>query len=217
MDFLTLALLVSFLPILGIVTIQIQQQISGFVSFASITTLTDETGILANPTVLAAQPGVLTTHTTNTTGSLTMTNSSHGIVTGQRIDIYWTGGQCYGAVAGTVAGSVVPIASVSGGSNLPASSTAVTVGIPISAPFPVTGNNIQAVAMFTATVNGYFVFNNGSADVSATYLLAGQTSSWYVGAAGTNPLASATPTVVWMSHSDTAASHKDLQVMAATH
>ena len=196
-------------------TISLGKSISGLVTAGSSVSASDVTGIVAGPTVPAAQPGVLTTHTTNTTGSLTMTNANHGIITGQRIDIYWTGGQCYGAVAGTVSGLVVPIASVSGGSNLPASSTAVIIGISTVAAFPCTGNNIQGLVASSSKLS-YFVFNSGS-DIVALLVQAGDLYEWYVGATYANPLASSTPTVVYMSHNDITQAHTDLQTACVTH
>jgi hypothetical protein len=210
-------LLFVSLVILGVVSLNITHNVSGFVAASDGVSLTDNEGIIASPaSVLAAQPGVLTTHTTNTTGSLTMTNASHGIITGQRIDIYWTGGQCYGAVAGTVAGAVVPIASVSGGSNLPASSTAVTVGIPLQTTFSLTGNNLTALVLSTPQ-NGYFVFDASSSDVLAEYVVGGRVFTWDTTAPAANPLAGLVPTSVWMSHSYVSGPVTTMQAAAITH
>jgi hypothetical protein len=189
--------------VIGLVSMSFNSSVGGAITLNQNVTVTDNFGVQTNPTPIAAQPGTLTTHTTNTTGTLTMTNANHGITTGQRIDIFWSGGQCYGAVVGTVAGTTVPIASVSGGSNLPAQGTAVTVGIPISAPFSLTGNNLTGLALFMPSgQNGYIVFNNGSSDVYAAYLTGGYISTWKSGDPQSNPLAGAVPTVCWMSHSD---------------
>lgn len=209
---------VSFLFILGVVTVTVQKNISGGLISASMTqSVTDNVGVLANPNVPAAQPGVLTTHTTNTTGTMTMTNSNHGITTGQRIDIYWTDGQCYGAVAGTVSGTSVPIASVSGGSNLPASSTAVVVGIATSAPFNLTGNNLQALILAATSASGYFVINDGSSDDFAAFVSAGFVYAWIKGDVAANPLATYTPTTVFISHNSIAGAVPGMQAAAVTH
>jgi hypothetical protein len=198
MSFLTFCILLG-------VTMTLTKQVAGLVSGYESAVITSDGGVIGSASVPPAQPAVLTTHTTNTTGSLTMSNSNHGIVTGQRIDIYWTGGQCYGAIAGTVAGEVVPIASVSGGSNLPTSSTPVTVGICTSVTFGVTGNNIQAlVGIMPAGQNGYIVFNTGSADLTAWYMTSGFISDWVAGNSGSNPLAGDVTAVAYLSHNNTA-------------
>ncbi len=203
------------LGVAGTVTVSITKAVGGFINGSQSSVYSDETGVLANPTVPVGQPGVLTTHTTNTTGSLTMTNALHGITTGQRIDVYWAGGQCYGAVAGTVSGLVVPIASVSGGSNLPASSTPVTIGICTSAPFNVVGANLAALVLITG-VNGYFVIANGG-DLVAYYLTAGTMATWGTGDVGVNPILSGTPTKVFMSHTNTTVPATSMMAAAVSH
>ena len=216
---------VGFLLLIGsglkVVSQVFNNSTSGQTGGQSSVTITANGSVKGSALVPAAQPGVLTTHTTNTTGSLTMTNSNHGIITGQRIDIYWTGGQCYGAVAGTVAGSVVPIASVSGGSNLPASSTAVTIGICTSAAFEATGNNVTSLVCCPpinnpVALDSYFVFASvAPADILTEYVITGTFFQWYTGNGVTNPLAGLVPLKVWMSHDDTA-SAQTLECAATT-
>lgn len=201
---------------MGLVTVQINRSCSGYVQGNQTITVTDDNGITANPTIIAAQPGVLTTHTTNATGTMTMTNSSHGLTTGQRVDLYWTGGQCYGAVLGTVSGTTVPIASVSGGSNLPASSTAIVVGIATSVPFSLIGSNLQALVA-TGPQQGYFVYNDGTSDDLAILIVAGGVSIWAVQDPSVNPLAGDTPTKVYVSHSYTVGSVTGMTTAAIVH
>jgi hypothetical protein len=215
--FLLLGLLLCVaLTVLGVASLSITVSLSGVVNKTSTATQTDSTSVTANPTVPAAQPAVLAVHTTNSTGSLTMTNSGHGIITGQRFDLYWSGGHCYGAVAGTVAGLTVPIVSVSGGDNLPAAATPVTVGIATSAPFNAVGANITAMALATSQ-NGYFVFADGGGDLFAAYVTAGFIDTWKTGDVRANPLVSGTPTKVWMSHDYVTGAVSDMVAVAITH
>lgn len=176
----------------------------GNIAGAAVVSVTDDVTFNEQiPAIPAAQPGVLTVRTNNTSGSLTMTNAGHGIITGQRIDLYWTGGQCYGAIAGTVAGTVVPIASVSGGSVLPAAATAINVGIPQQRTLAITGNNLSALLLASA-VAGYVVFSSvAPADLLAVYLTAGIAYDWFTGNGVTNPLAAVTVATVWVSHGTT--------------
>lgn len=202
--------------ILWTVKLTVGTSVSGLISANESVSGTDSLGVQANPTVPVAQPAALTVRTTNTTGTLTMTNAGHGIVTGQRFDLYWVGGSCYGAIAGTVAGTSVPIASVSGGSALPSAGTSVTVGISTLATFGMVGDNLAALVLSTGT-EGYFVFNDGAADVYGVKLGAGRVHAWKSGDGYANPLAGATPTRVYMSHSSTTAAVTSMQAAAVSH
>jgi hypothetical protein len=213
--FLLIALVISVVH--GLVSLNFQTSVSGVISGSSSTLVSGEASILANPTILSAQPATLTTRTNNTSGSLTMTNSNHGIVTGQRVDLYWSGGQCYGAMVGTVSGTTVPIASVAGGDNLPIATTAIKVGIANAVVFNLVGDNIQGLAMLMPSgANGYFVFYTGSANAYAQYVTAGQVASWYTGGVGTNPLAGDTITTVYISHDLTTGSISGASAAAVT-
>lgn len=180
----------------------------GNVSGQQQTTITDNLMSNIIESIPAAQPGSLTTRTNNTAGTLTMTNANHGITTGQRLDLYWTGGQAYGAVAGTVSGTSVPIASVAGGSALPAANTAINVGLCQQVLVACTGNNLSAKLEALPTgSNGYYVFDSSApADLLADYVVGGIMSSWFTGNGVTNPLAAVTVASVWMSHNNTAGS-----------
>jgi hypothetical protein len=220
---LTAILLVTFAALLmGVNTITINSSCTGVVSGNGSQTFTDNLTVEASPTsILATQPAVLTVHTTGTTGTLTMTNSSHGIVTGQRLDLYWSGGQCFNAVAGTVAGTSVPIASVSGGTALPAASTPITVGIPFQTSFPVTGNNLAALVL-TTPHQSYFVFDVSSTDDVEILLpepLVNQSTAYMWGNNGTltNPLTGFVVTSVWISHSYVTGPISTIQAVALAH
>lgn len=196
-------------------TVGVTVSTSGAISSTGAQNVSDSTVVEGSKSPLAAQPAVLTTRGGNTTGSLTMTNSGHGIITGQRLDLYWTvngvNGQAYDAVAGTVSGTTVPIASIAGGTSLPIATSPIIVGIPVSTSFPVTGNNVTCLQAglpnFPGTpAAGYFVFTDGASQ-EAVFVPTGPGGGNFVYAngspiIGTNPLASQTPTTVWMSHSN---------------
>ncbi len=217
---LTVLFLIAVLLLAGpmwTVAMRFTTQIQGLVTATYDATLADETGVLANPNVLAAQPAVLTTRTNNTSGSLTMTNSSHGIITGQRVDLYWTGGHCYGAIVGTVSGTTVPIASVIGGDNLPIATTVINVGICESSPFSFTGDNLTGLALSSPDTAGYIVVADGSNSLYAVYLPSGGVDFWNTGLTGTNPLAGDTPTKVFFSHSTTTSLITTMRAGAIVH
>lgn len=77
-----------------------------------------------NETIPAAKSGTLTTRTDNSNGVITM-SSGHGIVTGNVINIYWTGGSRKGITASVSTNAL----TVTGGSgdNLPTANTAIRV------------------------------------------------------------------------------------------
>lgn len=217
---MTLVLSLVFLGImaaliLGAVAMTFSRGVGGFANMNDNVPLTDNIGVQANPTLVAAQPATLSV-VSGTTGTLTMTNASHGIVTGQRVDLYWVGGQCYGVTVGTVAGTTVPFTAVSGGSALPAQGTAVSVGVCVPNPFAVIGNNLTGLACY-APKSGYFVFNDGTADVYAAFVTGGRVFTWKTGDVPANPLAGHTPTQVFMSHSDQSGPNSGMMAAAISH
>jgi len=218
---MTLVLSLAFLVVmatllLGAVAMSLSRSVSGFVSMSDSVNLTDSIGVQANPTIPAAQPAILSTRTDNTDGTLTMSNIGHGINTGQRFDLYWVGGHCYGVVAGTVSGTSIPFTGVSGGASLPPQGTAVSVGICVSSAFALTGDNLTALACL-APRDGYFVFNNGTTDVYGVFVTGGRVHAWRLGDSYSNPLAGALPTKVFMSHSDQSAANPGMMASAISH
>jgi hypothetical protein len=130
--------------------------------------------------------------------------SGHGITDGQRLDIYWTGGQCYGATVGTVATNSVPFTGASG-TVLPIATTAITAQVPTLAPLVVTGDDVVGIGVSMPT-GGIAVFATSvPANVYAASLTATATSYVYTDAdGGTNPLAGASVARVYLSHGTTA-------------
>jgi hypothetical protein len=213
---LAVLLVLAVASLLGLVSFTFSTGVSGFLNSQVSTTVTDSSAVEANPTIPAAQPATLTTRTSNTAGTLTMTNTSHGITTGQRIDLYWTGGQCFNATVGTVSGTSVPFTLVSGGSSLPIATTVVGVGIATSTAFVLTGNNLTAL-VYVAPVSGWFVTSTGSADENPQYVLAGQNYSWFNGNGAANPLASEAIATIWISHSSQTGAVTGMLAAAAAH
>lgn len=195
------------------VTLTFNKSIQGFASASEQATVSGSGGVISQPTsILPAQPATLTTRTSGTAGTLTMTNTSHGIITGQRVDLYWVGGQSYGLTVGTVSGTTVPF-TTSEGTALPIATTLVSVGIATSAPFECIGNNVLALMMSSPNNLGQFTFNDGSSDVYNTSCTKGYAPSWKTGDASANPLLTFVPTKVWMSHNNTTTS--DTSMLAA--
>jgi hypothetical protein len=149
-----------------------------------------------------------------------MNSAAHGIVTGQRLDLYWgplgvKANSRFYAIAGTVSGTSVPFTGgTGGGSNLPSATTAMTVGIPTSRPFSFTGNNLSSILLaMPAGWDGYFAFDSaGTVEELAIYVVGGYPYSWWSADQNgnakfdqnfnpiANPLAGDVPIKLWISH-----------------
>jgi len=158
------------------------------------------------PTVTAAKVGTLTTRTDNDTGVATM-NAGHGFVTGDELDVFWTGGQRRGMTA-TVATNAVTIDGGTG-DNLPVLSTPLTVKKPQQENFEVVGADLKALAASSPKPGAIKLL---AAD--DTVLLEIPITSdngvytWDTETGITNPLAGVTVAKALFSHSNSAASHK---------
>lgn len=201
MLFVAFVLFFAFVALrLGLVTMQFNGSVSfGQYNGSTSVDVTGEGGAIANVTCAAAVVGSLTTRTSDTAGELTM-SAGHGLTTGQRVDLFWTDGHCYGAILGTVSGNTVPIASVEGGDALPLTvGTSITVGPTNYATFNVVGNNMQSILIVSPGAYGYAVLHDGTDDHLAVYVGPGANSySWRTGV-GTNPIAGDTVTRVYFS------------------
>ena len=152
--------------------------------------------------VPAAPSGVLTTRTNNTDGTATMDSGSHGIVTGSRVDIYWSGGARYGATAGTVSGTTVPFTGGSG-DNLPVQASVIYVCNPHVENVSFTGNNAVGMLAYASLVNndlyGQVVFTQSDNTFIAAYRLT-PTSPVVEWDQAPNPFSGVTVGKVYMSH-----------------
>lgn len=157
----------------------------------------------------AAKVGSLTTRTDNDTGTLTM-NAGHGIVTGDRLDLYWiengVPGQRRGMTVGTVSGNSVPI-DLGTGDNLPAAATPVTAMVPVALEARFDGDDIAALVVDTGGARGQVVFTDGSNVEQAAYIhpLTTQFTVWFKNNGVTNQLAGDSTQKVFLSHGDSAA------------
>lgn len=172
-------------------------------SFNASTTPNSPLGTPWSVAVAPAKSGTLTVRTNGTDGSLTMAGG-HGITNGQRLDIYWSTGSCYGATVGTVAGNVVPFTGAAGDA-LPSAATVVTAMVPTSEPVTLTGNNAVAVGV-DCPAGGRVVFaSSGNATIYAVpeRSTTNTSSVWISTDGGTNPLAGGAVAKVFLSHGST--------------
>lgn len=159
-------------------------------------------------TMAAAKIGQLTTRTDANTGTLTM-NASHGITTGARLDLYWTGGSRRGMTVGTVATNSVPI-DLGAGDDLPVVNTAVTAQVPQEELMTITGNNVVSIGVKGQRVCQVTFADGSEAELHAVALdeNANDAYVWYTGNGVTNPLASDALVSVYLSNGDSSASNK---------
>lgn len=178
------------------------------ITFVAQTTVTTDGLVMKNPTLGPAKVGSLTTRTDANTGVLTMA-AGHGILTGDRLDVYWltAGGAVnrrYGMTVGTVATNSVPI-DLGTGDDLPAAATAVTAMVAASESFAVTAAAMQSLF---AGCGGpaTFVFLDGSSAVVAAVLTDGVGDSyvWFSGNGATTPFGSNVASV-YLTQGDSAA------------
>ncbi len=113
--------------------------------------------VIQDPTLAVAKTGTLATRTNAHDGTLTMAGG-HGITDGQRLDLYWSGGQRYGLLVGTVSGNSVPFTSgADHGDDLPSTTTAITAMVPTEATFAVSAAVLQGLFCSCLSI-GYAVF-----------------------------------------------------------
>lgn len=126
----------------------------------------DHPNVYSGISLPAAKSGTLSTRTSDTAGTLTMT-AGHGLTDGQIIDIYWSGGVCYGATIGTVSTNSVPFTGASG-DVLPAESTAITAAVQVVANTQIDGDAVQLFAILvesdnnSSTVLGHITLHDSS-------------------------------------------------------
>lgn len=176
-----------------------------YVSDGSVTT---NAAVPFSQSVAAAKTGQLTTRTDADTGTLTM-SGGHGITTGARLDIYWSGGSRYGVTVGTVSVNSVPFDG-GAGDDLPANLTAVTAMVPTAQTVTVTGDNVKVIRVRNPGRNNpaTFAFTQGDDTAIVAYRPAVATASnptaagWASTDGSDNPVAGVTVGKVYLSHGD---------------
>jgi hypothetical protein len=165
----------------------------GSVSISSLPVIRTGSGPIGlSEDLAAAKTGSLTTRTDNTDGELTMA-AGHGITTAAVIDLYWTGGNRYGVVVGTVATNAVPISGGSG-DNLPTAATAITAVVQKAINILIDGDETKIIGMALETIDktlrtaGHVQFRDASnAEIAAIDLVANVPQIWDIEGGSANP------------------------------
>jgi len=139
-----------------------------------------------------AKVGTLTTRTDDNTGTLTMA-ASHGITTGQIVDIYWAGGVQYKVTVGTVSTNSVPI-DLGSGDDLPAADTAITAVVHKSINLVIDGDNAKLIAVVVETTDttlrtaAHVQLNDvGDAEIAELDLVTNVPQVWDITGGSANP------------------------------
>lgn len=141
----------------------------------------------AAPSVGPAATGTLTVRTDNDTGTVTAA-TGHGIVTADKVDIYWDGGSRY-SMAATVTGDSV-VLDAGAGDNLPLVGTAVTLMKQNVETPTITGDNISSFGVKAPNYAGTVLFQQADGTLIFPVVLdAGGAFSWTDQLGTDNPLA----------------------------
>lgn len=135
-----------------------------------------EGGAIAEEATLpAGKAGTLGTRTDDNTGVITL-SAGHGLVTGNVVDVYWTGGIRYG-MALTVDGNE---ATVDGGAGeaLPAQGTAVVVGKQIEINVDFDGDDLEMLVACSDKRAHVDFQDSASASLLPLELLAEEAYQW---------------------------------------
>jgi hypothetical protein len=172
----------------------------GGVNMNESRTVAGNIAVAVNENVPRAKSGTLSVRTDNTTGTMVL-ETGHGITTGAKVDIYFTGGCRRNVTVGTVSGTSVPISGGSG-NNLPIATSAVQAMVPVAVAVGVALAQIQALVGYASRV-GQMTFYKTTTEVGYwNFTLAG-TKEWDINSGDTVPL-SDDITSVKLSHNDTA-------------
>lgn len=167
-------------------------------------------------TVNPAKAGTLTTRTSATVGTLTMTDSGHGIATADLIDLYFADGTSrQGVVVGTVSGTSVPI-TAGAGDNLPTLNSAIIAAIAVSEPFAFDGDDCQAFGLQGENDSIITITQADNTKIFSVRLTEenGYAYAWADGNGVTNPLAGVDAGKVFFTQGVTDDGTKNMQAVA---
>jgi hypothetical protein len=155
-----------------------------------------------NPSLPAGKAGTLTTRTSNTNGVATL-SAGHGITTGDKVDVYWSGGLRYGMDA-TVSGNDVTIDG-GAGANLPAASTALVVTKQVVQDFVFDGDYAQLIAMMATRRCHVHLVDAGGQNLFERELAADTPWAWAADTGVSSPITGNPVAKLKVSNGDSAA------------
>jgi hypothetical protein len=133
----------------------------------------------------AGKAGTLSTRTDNDTGVATL-SAGHGILTGDKVDVYWSGG-CRWGMSAVVAGNDVTI-DLGAGTNLPNQGTALVVTKQVSLDVTFDGDNLVLIGASASQRSHLTFVDAGAVTLFALEIAAGEAWAWISNTGITNPL-----------------------------
>ena len=163
--------------------------ITGFgKSFKTTDTVSvEQVAVLDGVELPAAKTGTLTTRTNTTDGVITLT-AGHGFSSGTH-DIYWSGGCRYG-VTTSISTNACTISSGTG-DDLPSTSTAMTIALPVSEAFVVPASSAQFIIVKAPKGKQVVRFRTSTPTISLACVEKGTTEDsyeWNSTTGGTRPI-----------------------------
>lgn len=134
----------------------------------------------------AGNAGSLTTRTDNDTGVATL-SAGHGLITNDKVDVYWDGGVRYGMVA-TVAVNEITLEG-GAGDNLPDEDTAIVVTKQVSLDVTFDGDNLLMIAATGSKRTHLQFLDSNGATIKAADIEGGAAWSWEKSSGVANTLA----------------------------
>ncbi len=188
-------------------TIQKTRSLGGK-AYSENRTLTNDGPVGKEISVAAAKVGALTTRTDANTGTLTMA-ASHGIVTGDRIAIFWNIGGVIGCrrgvEVGTVATNSVPFDNGTG-DDLPADESAITACVEVEEPVAIDGDDFNLLVAYGEGKGSFSLCGADDVeDFGWHFPLGAQTYEWYTNCGYANPIVGDVITKVFFANGDSSA------------
>jgi hypothetical protein len=162
---------------------------------------------LWTPTVPAAVAPQTWTKTDNTNGTAAFA-STPSFVTGDKVDVFWSGGRRYN-MAATVTGNSVAL-SGGGGDNLPASGTAVLLAERLVVNVGFDPDDVTALMISTARRASVVFADAGGAALLALDLPAGGCCLWWSGSGISRPFSGNPVAGIWVANGDGGAMAADV-------
>jgi hypothetical protein len=165
----------------------------------------EQVAVLDGVTLPAAKTGTLTTRTNTTEGTITL-DSGHGFSTGTH-DIYWSNGVRYG-VSTTI---TVNACAITGGTgdDLPSTSTAMTIALPVSEVFEVPASSAKFILVKAPYGKQVVRFRTSAPAISLACVERGTTEDsyeWNSETGGAIPISTDVIATVLMSNGRSASS-----------
>ena len=133
-------------------------------SFNESKTISGEALLVHELSVSAGESGDLTTRTDADTGVVTLDDSGHAFVTGDKADVYWTAG-CRRGMEVTVTGNEITVDGGEG-DDLPSQDTEVTLCEPDELDITVDGDNVVGFVFQTAARGAFTLWDAGGLEFS---------------------------------------------------